>query len=101
MTAEVLAALQPRTGGRYVDGTVGGAGHAEAIREASSPAGWLSGCDRDGAAIEAAKARLDRFRGRFQVRHGTLAGLSGWVEVRSCDGLLLDLGVSSPQLDSA
>jgi len=101
MTAEVLAALQPRTGGRYVDGTVGGAGHAEAILEASSPAGWLFGCDRDGAAIEAAKARLDRFRGRFEVRHGNFADLAGWVEVGSCDGLLLDLGVSSPQLDSA
>ena len=51
---ETLAALQPRSGGSYVDGTCGGGGHAAAILEASSPAGRLFGCDRDGDAIEAA-----------------------------------------------
>jgi 16S rRNA (cytosine1402-N4)-methyltransferase len=101
MVAEVLAALRPRSGGRYVDGTVGGAGHAEAILEASSPNGWLFGCDRDGAAVEAATDRLKRFAGRFEIRRGNFADLAEWVELGSCDGLLLDLGVSSPQLDRA
>jgi 16S rRNA (cytosine1402-N4)-methyltransferase len=67
----------------------------------SSPDGWLFGCDRDGAAVEAAKRRLAEFAGRFEVRQGDFADLSEWVPAGSCDGVLLDLGVSSPQLDSA
>ena len=101
LLAEVLAALRPKPGGRYADGTVGGAGHAAAILAASSPTGWLSGCDRDGAAIEAAGARLAEFAGRFELRRGNFSDLSGWVPAGSCDGVLLDLGVSSPQLDVA
>jgi 16S rRNA (cytosine1402-N4)-methyltransferase len=101
MLAEVLEALKPRTGGRYADGTLGGAGHAAAILAASSPTGWLSGCDRDGDAVEAAAARLAVFAGRFEVRRGNFDGLAGWVPAGSCDGVLLDLGVSSPQLDAA
>src|SRR5271157_397626 len=101
MVAEVLAALNPRPGGRYADGTIGGAGHAAAILAASSPTGWLCGCDRDGAAIEAAGKRLAEFAGRFELRQGSFADLADWVERDSCDGVLLDLGVSSPQLDEA
>ena len=100
MVAEVLDALKPKPGGRYADGTVGGAGHAASILNASSPTGWLSGCDRDGAAVEAARARLAEFAGRFEIRHGNFAELAGWIPALSCDGVLLDLGVSSPQLDS-
>jgi 16S rRNA (cytosine1402-N4)-methyltransferase len=101
MVAEVLDALRPRPGGCYVDGTIGGAGHAAAILAASSPTGWLFGCDRDGAAVEAARARLAEFAGRFEVRQGNFADLASWVPPGSCDGVLLDLGVSSPQLDTA
>jgi len=101
MMAEVLVALRPRPGGRYADGTIGGAGHAAAILAASSPTGWLCGCDRDGAAIEAAQRRLAEFAGRFEVRQGNFADLADWVERDSCDGVLLDLGVSSPQLHEA
>ena len=102
MAAEVLAALQPVPGGRYADGTLGGAGHAASLLAASSPTGWLSGCDRDGAAIEAARARLNReFAGRFEIRRGNFADLADWVPAGSCAGVLLDLGVSSPQLDAA
>jgi 16S rRNA (cytosine1402-N4)-methyltransferase len=101
MMAEVLAALKPGAEGRYADGTVGGGGHAEAILAASSPNGWLSGCDRDGVAVEAAKERLAPFAGRFELRRGNFADLADWVPAGSCDGVLLDLGVSSPQLDSA
>ena len=101
MMAEVLNALKPKSGGRYVDGTLGGAGHAASILSASSPTGWLYGCDRDGAAVEAARKRLaEQFAGRFEVRRGNFADLAGWVPAADCDGVLLDLGVSSPQLDS-
>ena len=101
MMAEVLAALRPKPGGRYVDGTLGGAGHAAAILAASSPTGWLSGCDRDGVALEAATVRLAEFAGRFEIRRGNFAELAEWIPAGSCDGVLLDLGVSSPQLDVA
>ncbi|HXJ72503.1 MAG TPA: 16S rRNA (cytosine(1402)-N(4))-methyltransferase RsmH, partial [Candidatus Dormibacteraeota bacterium] len=101
--SETLAALRPRTGGRYVDATVGGAGHALGILAGSSPNGWLFGCDRDGAALEAAEARLTQagYGGRFELRRGNFAEMAGWVAAASCDGVLLDLGVSSPQLDEA
>jgi 16S rRNA (cytosine1402-N4)-methyltransferase len=102
MVAEVLAALEPRADGRYADGTLGGAGHAAGILAASSPTGWLSGCDRDGVAVEAAHQRLtEKFAGRFEIRRGNFSELAEWIPAASCDGVLLDLGVSSPQLDSA
>jgi 16S rRNA (cytosine1402-N4)-methyltransferase len=101
MAAEVLDALKTKPGGRYADGTLGGAGHAESILAASSPTGWLFGCDRDGAAIEAAKKRLaEKFAGRFEIRRGNFEEMAGWIPAAGCDGVLLDLGVSSPQLDS-
>jgi 16S rRNA (cytosine1402-N4)-methyltransferase len=101
MAAEVLDALKPRPGGRYADGTLGGAGHAASILATSSPTGWLSGCDRDGVAVEAAKKRLTgKFAGRFEIRRGNFAELAVWIPAASSDGVLLDLGVSSPQLDS-
>ena len=103
MMSEVLAALQPRPGGRYLDCTLGMAGHAAAILAASSPDGWLSGCDCDGAAVEAASRRLSAagFAGRCEVRRGNFAELADWIPSASCDGVLFDLGVSSPQLDRA
>jgi 16S rRNA (cytosine1402-N4)-methyltransferase len=101
MTAEVLEAVKPADGMRIADGTIGGAGHAAAILAASSPSGWLFGCDRDGAAVEAAKERLAEFEGRFEIRQGNFADLADWVPAGICDGVLLDLGLSSPQLDFA
>ena len=101
MVTEVLAALRPVPGGRYVDGTIGGGGHAAAILAASSPSGWLYGCDRDGAALEAAASKLAECFGRFELRQGSFADLAEWVPPNSCDGVLLDLGISSLQLDDA
>ena len=101
LVAEVLSALDPRPGGRYADGTVGGGGHAAAILRASAPTGWVFGCDHDGAALEAAARRLAEFAGRFELRQGNFANLADWIPAGSCDGVLLDLGVSSPQLDWA
>ncbi|MFO1477990.1 MAG: 16S rRNA (cytosine(1402)-N(4))-methyltransferase RsmH [Verrucomicrobiota bacterium] len=100
MMAEVLEALRPAAGGRYADGTLGRGGHAEAILAASAPDGWLYGCDRDGEAIEAVTRRLAPYAGRWEIRRGNFAELPDWVPAGSCDGVLLDLGVSSPQLDS-
>ncbi len=99
LMSEVLAALRPEPGGRFVDGTVGWAGHAAAILKASSPTGWLHGFDRDGAAIEAATRGLAGFAGRFELCRATYDRMGEWVPSGSCDGVLLDLGVSSPQLD--
>ncbi len=101
LSAAVLEALRPKPGGRYADGTVGGGGHAAAILAASSPTGWLYGCDRDGAAVEAARRRLAEYGGRWELRQGNFAELFECVPAGSCDGVLLDLGVSSPQLDTA
>jgi 16S rRNA (cytosine1402-N4)-methyltransferase len=61
----------------------------------------LHGCDRDGEAVEAAERKLADFSGRYEIRQGDFAELAGWVQPGSCDGVLLDLGVSSPQLDEA
>jgi 16S rRNA (cytosine1402-N4)-methyltransferase len=99
MKAEVLEALRPNPTSLIVDGTVGGGGHAAAILKASSPTGRLAGCDRDGMAVEAARVRLSEFAGRFEIRQGNYADLGDWLQPESCDGVLLDLGVSSPQLD--
>lgn len=100
LLAEVVAALQPRAGGRYVDGTIGGGGHAAAILEASAPSGWLFGCDRDPAAIAAAGERLAGFAGRFELRLGAFERLAEWLAPGSCDGVVADLGVSSHQIDA-
>jgi len=68
---------------------------------ASSPTGWLFGCDRDGDALAAATARLAEFAGRFELQRGNFGDLAEWLPADGCDGVLLDLGVSSPQLDRA
>jgi 16S rRNA (cytosine1402-N4)-methyltransferase len=103
MLAEVLESLRPRPGFRAADGTVGGGGHACAMLAASSPNGWLFGCDRDGAAVEATTRRLSEagFAGRFEIRRGNYSEMADWIPPASCDGVLLDLGVSSPQIDDA
>ena len=98
---EVLSALQPAPGRLYVDGTVGGGGHAEAILEASGPDGRLVGFDRDDWALAAAARRLKRFGDRLELHREPFAGLAKCLAKASCDGVLLDLGVSSPQLDEA
>ncbi len=99
---EVLALLQPRPGGRYLDATVGLGGHAEAILQASAPSGALLGVDRDGEALELAGQRLAPFGPRVSLvpgRYEELADLPGIGKLY--DGILFDLGASSLQLNSA
>ena len=98
---EVLEALRPRSGQVFVDGTLGGAGHSFAWLEASAPDGRLIGLDRDEAALAAARERLDLFAGRFQLHRANFANLDEIIPETSCDSVLFDLGVSSPQLDRA
>jgi 16S rRNA (cytosine1402-N4)-methyltransferase len=100
---EILYGLQPRPGGWYVDGTVGAGGHARGILEASTPDGLLMGLDMDPKAIEIAKRELKEFGSRAILIQDSYISLSdhlqelGWKKV---DGIILDLGVSSMQLDS-
>jgi len=101
MVPEVLEALQLGPGARVLDGTVGGGGHAEAILKVTAPNGFLFGCDRDGAAIDATRKRLAPYAGRFELRQKNFAELSDWIEPGSLNGVVLDLGVSSAQLDWA
>ncbi len=101
---EVMEGLAVRPGGRYFDGTLGGGGHAESILEACAPDGELWGVDRDPAAVARAEARLARYAGRFHARHANFAEMRRVAEEDGAgpfDGVLLDLGVSSFQLDEA
>ena len=101
---EVLTLLAPRDGGIYVDVTLGRGGHAEAILEACSPSGRLIAIDRDARALEESRPRLARFEGRVTFVHGAFGGLREHIAAAGAplvDGLVADLGVSSPQLDDA
>jgi 16S rRNA (cytosine1402-N4)-methyltransferase len=97
---EALALLAVRGGGFYVDGTLGLGGHAEAILERSGPDGTLLGVDKDAEALELAGARLRRFEGRVRLEHADFRELPRLLGERRADGMLLDLGVSSLQLDT-
>jgi len=101
MVGEVVEMLSPRSSGQYFDGTVGGGGHASAILVASAPRGRLLACDRDGDAIEAAGRNLQEFGGRVALQRGNFSEIGRWLRPGSCDGAVLDLGVSSAQLDWA
>jgi 16S rRNA (cytosine1402-N4)-methyltransferase len=101
---EVLALLDPAPGGIYLDGTVGGGGHARLILEASAPDGRLIGLDRDPSALRKAAEVLAPFGDRVVLRHRNFseaAGVLAELGIKGLDGMLLDLGVSSHQLDEA
>ena len=101
---EIIHLLQPHRAGRYVDGTLGAAGHAWGILKESEPDGLLLGLDVDIHALQLARARLDEFGARAILVRDSFANLSAqlsalrWDQV---DGILLDLGISSMQLDAA
>ncbi len=100
---EIIHALQPVNGGRYVDGTLGAGGHARGIMEASAPDGQLLGLDVDPQALAIARKTLAPYEHRIHLAQASYASLSdqlarlGWEAV---DGILLDLGASSMQFDT-
>jgi len=98
LLTEVIAALQPRSGGIYIDGTVGAGGHAAAILEASAPDGQLYGLDQDERALALAGERLSGFFDRVHLLHANFDRLHQH-HLPPADGILLDLGVSSMQFD--
>ncbi len=101
---EVMEALNIRPDGIYVDGTVGGGGHSSGICERLSPEGTLIAVDRDTAALEAAGRRLAGYDCRKVFLHANYSETDAIEEAaggRKVDGILLDLGVSSFQLDNA
>jgi 16S rRNA (cytosine1402-N4)-methyltransferase len=101
MLDEVLEGLALRENGRYLDGTFGRGGHARAILARLSDAGRLFLMDRDPAAIAVAEAGLATDP-RVSLRHDNFATMGDWSALEGgLDGILLDLGVSSPQLDDA
>lgn len=104
LLSELIDALNIKVGGVYVDCTLGGGGHAEAVLSRIGPSGTLIGIDRDPAAIAVAQARLADKPGRFIAAHSNYVEVGNIIE--SCgyhevDGIYFDLGVSSFQLDTA
>lgn len=103
LVREVIECLRPGPGKRYFDGTVGGGGHAEQILIESSPDGQVLALDRDDTALGETQKRLGRFEGRVIARQASFAEAKdilteiGWNGV---DGVILDLGMSSDQIDS-
>jgi 16S rRNA (cytosine1402-N4)-methyltransferase len=103
MLMEAVAMLAVQPGGSYVDGTLGNAGHARELLRRAGPQGRLLGIDRDPEALERARIRLAGEPGRSvlaQGNHGDLAHLAATHGFAAVQGVLLDLGVSSEQLDT-
>ena len=104
MLAEVLKYLDVRPQGTYVDGTVGGGGHSRAIARRLGPQGRLVGIDQDPAALQAAGQALAEFGGRISLVHANFREMDRVLhdlQISAVDGVLLDLGVSSHQFDTA
>ena len=100
---EVLQVLDCRPGRVYADGTVGGGGHSRGVLEKSSPTGRVIGLDWDEEALERARKNLSPFAGRFELRRANYRDFKVVLEslsIPAVDGVLLDLGVSSEQLES-
>ncbi len=101
---EILETLNPQSGGRYIDATLGDGGHSEGVLDASSPDGMLLGLDASPNAIGRSHQRLIRFGERFTLIHSNFRNLHKIATAHNftqVDGILLDLGISSHQLDDA
>ena len=98
---ECIKGLNIKENGTYVDGTLGGAGHSQKILEKLSSKGMLIGIDRDEQALEAAKKRLENYNNVKYIHgnHDDIENILNNLEIDEVDGILLDLGVSSYQLD--
>ena len=98
---ECIKGLEINPGGVYVDGTLGRGGHSLEILKRLDT-GLLIGIDRDPKAIAATRDTLGEYADRFIAVHGSfgnIAGILDKLQIRKVDGMLFDLGVSSPQLD--
>lgn len=101
---ECIDALNIRPDGIYLDGTLGGAGHSSRIARRLTEGGRLIGVDRDRTALAAAKERLAPYADRVTLVHSNFAEIDAILDslgIPAVDGMLFDLGVSSPQLDDA
>jgi 16S rRNA (cytosine1402-N4)-methyltransferase len=101
---EVMSALQPKSRGRYLDATVGGGGHAEGLLQGSAPEGRVLGTDADASAITRSAERLASFGERVVLRQAWLdeaPALAQDLSFVPLDGVLVDLGLSSNQLNDA
>jgi 16S rRNA (cytosine1402-N4)-methyltransferase len=104
MLSEVIAHLNCRPGKLYIDGTIGGSGHAGAILDKISPGGRLIGIDQDLDAIENAKSVLGRFESSTHFFHGSYVqfpDVLSQLKIPAVDGILLDLGLSLHQITSS
>lgn len=104
LAAEVERFLDPAPGKIFIDGTLGGGGHAERILRRIVPGGFLIGVDRDEEAIRAAIERLAPYKASALLVHddfANIARIAGLMKFKEVDGILVDLGVSSHQLDVA
>ncbi|MBT3181501.1 MAG: 16S rRNA (cytosine(1402)-N(4))-methyltransferase RsmH [Deltaproteobacteria bacterium] len=101
MLREVVDYLQPSLGNTFVDVTLGGAGHAKAILKAIGPDGTFIGIDRDEDALDEVKEVIDSYRNASAIhgRMGDIKNILKEMEIKSVDGILADLGVSSHQFD--
>jgi 16S rRNA (cytosine1402-N4)-methyltransferase len=100
LLTEAVQALVTQAGGVYVDGTFGRGGHARAVLQALGPQGRLVAFDRDPEAVAAAASITDP---RFVIRHGNFGDMAAELaamNILQVDGVLLDLGISSPQIDN-
>jgi len=104
MLREIVDSLNLKPGGIYVDGTVGGGGHAQAILAATAPDGVVIGIDRDDDALSESARVLESFGTRAFLVKGNYADMKGILSrlgMERVDGIVLDLGVSSHQLETA
>ena len=102
LLAEVLDLIGPTAGGRYLDGTLGDGGHCAGLLERSAPDGQVLGLDRDPAALVRARARLEPWIERCELCCAPASSMEAVIAARGwsgVDGVVLDLGLSSPQLD--
>ena len=100
LAKEVISQLEPKSSGCYLDSTIGGGGHARLILDASFPDGRLYGIDQDEEAIRAASHALKPYGSRVRLRQGNFRAVREIYKKSTFDGILLDLGVSSHQLNT-